>query len=380
MLNNVGNNPKEKYVYKSVSVPGGGFVTGFVFHPAVPDILYCRTDIGGIYRYDFKKDCWISLIDSATDTEVWKTYPLSIALDRNNPGYLYAMVGLYPTHKIAFSKDYGDHFVYFEVPVDENGNSVAMHGNAPGRSTGERLVVDLKDSDILYMGTMKNGLWKTKDHCKTWEKLNITYPGRKPEKNISFVEIDPFSGGGEPSKRIIVATSGEGGSPGNNVRGQSIYISNDGGETFSPLHKEPTPITEGPSDYPGYVGQRAVFIDKYLYITYTAYNIGWSNWDSYGCDTGRGYDGAVYRYELNHAGEVVEALDITPPNIIEPSFYEKETTGRRVGYGMGGICADSSKPGTLICSTILASPDTIYRSTDYGLTWTPVLSGLKKER
>ncbi len=376
MPENVRNNLREKYIYKSVSVPGGGFVTGFVFHPVVPDILYCRTDIGGIYRYDFKKDCWSSLIDSATDTEVWKTYPLSIALDRNNPGYLYAMVGLYPTHKIAFSWDYGKHFEYLEVPVDEMGNSVAIHGNAPGRSTGERLVVDPKDSNILYMGTMKNGLWKTKDRCKTWEKLDITYPGRTPEKNISFVEIAPNNGEGGPSKRIIVATSGEGGSPGNNVRGQSVYISNDGGETFNPLHNEPTPVTEGPSDYPGYVGQRAAFIDKYLYITYTAYNIGWSNWDGYGCDTGRGYDGALYRYELNPSGEVVEALDITPANIIDPSFQEKETNGRRVGYGMGGICADNSNPGTLLCSTILASPDTIYRSTDYGLTWTPVLSGL----
>lgn len=377
MLEEVSNNLREEYRYKPVSVPGGGFVTGFVFHPVVPDILYCRTDIGGIYRYDFKKECWISLVDSATDTQVWKTYPLSIALDPNNPGFLYAMVGRYPTHKIAFSEDYGKHIVYFDPPVDEFGNSVAIHGNAPGRSTGERLIVDPNDSDVLYMGTMKNGLWKTKDRCNTWEKLNISYPGRKSENNISFVEIDPVSGGdGVPSRRILVAVSGEGGSPGNNVRGQSIYISNDEGENFKPFHKEPAPLTGENTDYPGYVGQRAVFLDNYLYITYTAYNIGWSNWNSYGCDTGRCYDGALYRYELDREGEVMKALDITPPNIIDTAFHEKDTSGRRIGYGMGGICADLRLAGTLICSTILASPDTIYRSTDYGMTWTPVLSGL----
>lgn len=367
-----------KYIYKPISVPGGGFVTGFVFHPSAPNILYCRTDIGGNYRYDFEKDSWISLIDHATDPNAWETYPLAIALDKQNPSYIYTMVGLYPTHKIAFSDDYGAHWVYFNSPViDEKGNTATIHGNAPGRSTGERLVVDPNDPNILYMGTMEDGLWKTVDQCKTWTKLTIAYPGKNSEKNIAFVEIDPNSGGdGIASKRIIVATNGHQGSPGNNVRGQSVYISNDSGITFRALVGEPSPVIGETSDYPGYVGQRGIFIGKYLYVTYAAYNIGWSNWNSYGCDTGKCYDGAVFRFELDESGDVVEARDITPPNIIEPNYYDREAPGRRLGYGISGICADPQLPGTLICSTITASPDTIYRSTDFGLTWKPIMSGL----
>lgn len=369
------NNPREKYIYKPVSVPGGGFVTGFVFHPRAADILYCRTDIGGIYRYDFKKNCWHSLIDSTTDPEVYKTYPLSIALDANHPEYIYSMVGRNPVYKIGFSKDYGEHFEYYDSPViDKAGNQAAIHGNAPGRATGERLVVDPDDSNILYMGTMENGLWKTTDRCRTWEKLNVCIREGKPEKNIAFVEIDPASGAdGLACQRIVVATSGEMGSVDGNVRGQSVYISNDGGLSFIPLNMEPQPVLTGPSDHPGYVGQRAVFVGKYLYITYSAYNIGWSDFNSYGCDTGKCYDGALYRYELDRGGNVLNALDITPPRITE---WEEEVCGRRIGYGMGGISADSNNSGTLICSTITASPDTIYRSTDYGITWTPILEGL----
>lgn len=36
------------YEYRHASVPGGGFVTGFCFHPAEKNILYARTDIGGV--------------------------------------------------------------------------------------------------------------------------------------------------------------------------------------------------------------------------------------------------------------------------------------------------------------------------------------------
>lgn len=45
-----------QYKYGHMSIPGGGYVTGFAYHPACKNLLYCRTDIGGVYRYDYDND------------------------------------------------------------------------------------------------------------------------------------------------------------------------------------------------------------------------------------------------------------------------------------------------------------------------------------
>ncbi|MDD2580105.1 MAG: endoglucanase, partial [Eubacteriales bacterium] len=73
------------YQYRHAPVPGGGFVTGFVFHPKSRQILYARTDIGGVYRYQFAEKHWISLMDHVKAPDRWESYPLSIALDPRRP-------------------------------------------------------------------------------------------------------------------------------------------------------------------------------------------------------------------------------------------------------------------------------------------------------
>ena len=49
-----------EYRYQNAPIPGGGYVTGFVFEPAVKGMLYLRTDIGGAYRFDPQDQRWKS--------------------------------------------------------------------------------------------------------------------------------------------------------------------------------------------------------------------------------------------------------------------------------------------------------------------------------
>ena len=48
------------WTYGQVAMGGGGFVSG-VFSTTEEGLYYCRTDVGGAYRYDSDTERWVSL-------------------------------------------------------------------------------------------------------------------------------------------------------------------------------------------------------------------------------------------------------------------------------------------------------------------------------
>jgi len=136
----------ESYKYRNCPIPGGGYVTGFIFHERDENVLYCRTDIGGTYRYDYDEARWHSLIDHVTMEAPDETFPIALALDSSDSNVLYIACGVgahssaHNAHKgvLAVSGDKGETFVYHELPF-------FVHGNLNGRGTGYRLIVDKND-------------------------------------------------------------------------------------------------------------------------------------------------------------------------------------------------------------------------------------------
>jgi hypothetical protein len=53
--------------WNNTNLQGMGFVTGIVNHPTTPNLMYARTDVGGVYKYDV--GVWKPLNDFAVEVD-----------------------------------------------------------------------------------------------------------------------------------------------------------------------------------------------------------------------------------------------------------------------------------------------------------------------
>ena len=357
---------QEQYIYKNLPIPGGGYVTGFLFHKKAPGVFYTRTDIGGVYRFDREKECWISLIDHVTMADLSETFPIAVALDDNHPERLYIACGVNKAGagKIAVSDDYGEHFIYHEIPI-------LIHGNLNGRGTADRLIVDKKNSNKLYYASQQEGLRISEDRGAHWEKCAAC-----PEEYLTF------AGMSEDGSALLVGSAGVTTKRSERLRGHSLYVSYDGGASFEKLWQP----EDGDSEIEGVklaglIAQRYAMDEKYLYVTYSvmgrnAYVLE----NGYSCDGGSVIGGRVVRYPIVHkeesagAGKESGGIRFGQGEDITPGYK-----ANLLEHGFGGIDAATSKPGLLVCSTISKEDgDSVYRSFDYGKTWEEVLYNLEK--
>lgn len=365
------------YQYDNLPIPGGGYVTGFVYDEGEDNTLYARTDIGGVYRYQRKEQKWKSLIDHVSRKDLRECYPSAVAVDRRKPGSLYVACGINePQEKgrFAVSEDYGEHFTYYDMPM-------LVHGNLNGRGAGFRLIIDYSREDTLYYASGQDGLWKTEDGGCTWNKLNV-----QGEEYMTFIwasengNVLVCGTAGVTNKEALPEEHRYQDSYGTEVtarRGHSLYISYDGGEGFEEM---PQPASIAPNLYrqmnsrmPGLVALRYFKDENYLYVTFS--NTGRYSYvveRGYSCDGGDTLDGRVLRYEISESEKRVSYEEITP----EKQGKHKET--QHLAYGFSGICGCKKKPGLLVCSTITREQgDCVYLSLDYGATWKKILEDLQ---
>lgn len=356
----------QQYTYRNLPIPGGGYVTGFIFHPKEKGVLYIRTDIGGVYRYDAEAQRWHSLIDHVTMEDLSETFPTAVALDDDSPERLYIACGINasPHGKMAVSEDYGETFRYYEMPMH-------VHGNLNGRGTGYRLIVDKKDSDRLWFASQDSGLWNSPDRGVTWKQSEAFV-----EKYLTMV------GQSADGTALFVGCAGAVTKRSERLRGHSLYVSYDNGVTFEELWQPKDGEIEGVR-LAGLVAQRYTMDERYLYVTYAVmgknayvYELGYS------CDGGSVIGGRVVRYpvmKMQQGTRFGQGEEITPGSGCGQC---EEYTGHSAGgheYGFSGISTAATKPGLVICSTICKEDgDSVYRSYDYGETWEEILYDLEK--
>ncbi len=362
---------QENYIYRNLPIPGGGYVTGFTFHPKEKGVFYIRTDIGGVYRFEEEEQRWKSLIDHVTMEDLSETFPIAVALDEKDSDRLYIACGINDSAhgKLAVSGDRGETFRYYGMPMH-------VHGNLNGRGTGYRLIVDKKDSECLWFASQEQGLWKSGDKGASWEKMTAF-----PEEYLTFV------GQTDGGRALFVGCAGVTTKRTKHLRGHSLYVSYDNGRSFAKLEQPQDGEIDGVR-LAGLVAQRYTTDDKYLYVTYSvmgrnAYVLELG----YSCDGGSVIGGRIVRYPLLSDGRIGRGEEITPcaENVGTEQWKRihripaaADENKEILEYGFSGIDTARAVPGLVTASTICKEDgDCIFRSRDYGQTWECVLYDLE---
>jgi photosystem II stability/assembly factor-like uncharacterized protein len=207
----------------SVSLGGGGYVTGIYFHPRQKDLVYIKTDVGGFYRWNPQNKSWIPITEHFPLSQSNYYGGEAFALDPNNPNIIYIAAGKYTAdwspHKGNIFKSTNQGKTWTKLNLD-----LKMGGNEDLRWTGERLAVNPFNSQIIFFGSRQNGLWLSQDAGKTWKQVT-SFPG-KPKENIG---INAIAFDKQVSGKVYAIAYGDG-----------IYQSNDTGATWSKIPDSPS--------------------------------------------------------------------------------------------------------------------------------------------
>ncbi len=312
------------YTWKNVVFPAGGFVAGVEYSRAASGLIYARTDMGGLYRWDNTNSVWVPLTDFLSD---WNLYGgESIAPDPKDPNVVYAAIGQTYNNSNGFilaSTNQGNSWTQYNI-------GVIIGGNADGRNAGERLAVDPNLTSKLYFGSRSGGLWVSNNSAATWAKVASFPVNGDAVYGLSFVIFDPNGTVGTASQTIYVGV--EAMSSGNS----NIYRSTNGGSTWAI-------IPGGPANM---VPPRASLgADGNL----------WINYDSGGYGPNGISGGQVWK--LNTTTLAWTHVTLTGPT----------------GGGFGGICVDAQNPQHVVVTTLdWWNPDKIYSTINGGTSWTLV--------
>jgi hypothetical protein len=191
--------------WDTVPIGGGGYVTGLASN-SDGSAIYCRTDVGGVFRWsptgDANNGYWVNLSDKQVPFYVEGAGSVmnveSLATDPNNLNRIYTGAA----DAIWGSDDRGE--TWYVVP---DSPVINTEGNIDLRWCGERLAVDPNTSNTLWYGSRENGLQKgVRQSNNTWNwsvisATNVPW-GRVPVQSpplakggVIFVASDKNNGG-----------------------------------------------------------------------------------------------------------------------------------------------------------------------------------------
>lgn len=169
-----------KATFRSAYIGGGGYIPGMIQNPEDPNILYARSDVGGVFKSENGGRSW-NLCNNGF-TKALDHYSQDLILDPKNPQVLFRAAGELRAHKklgrIHRSLDGGSSWDLLTEEID-------FFGNGPTRMSGHVMAIHPEDSNIIVAGGYSKGLWVSRDRGESWKYQGLG------GKRITFVLFDP---------------------------------------------------------------------------------------------------------------------------------------------------------------------------------------------
>lgn len=159
------------YIWKNVAIGGGGFVSAVEIHPRHPDQVYFVTNVGGLFRWDPADEQAIPLTDGFSLSQSSFYSMNGLAFHPEDPDILYIAAGAYADPwagpgAIFQSTDRGRTW----ARVTPENWPVKVGGmNYPW--VVQRLAVDPNHPEILLYGSNVDGLWRSANGGKNWDRV-----------------------------------------------------------------------------------------------------------------------------------------------------------------------------------------------------------------
>lgn len=322
--------PQAQFTFSQVAMGGGGFVSG-VFATSEEGLYYARTDVGGSYRYNKDTQKWEAMSYDISEEDRGLLGIDGLAFGEKDPNRVYMLAGTeYFSNGLTcllYSDDYGK--TWNRTDLTE---MIKAHGNGMGRGNGERIAVDPKNSDIVYVGGRTGGMIKSTDGGKTFTALDMgTNTSTSNGNGICSIIIDPKSGDDSACTTIYAAIS--------RTQEDNLYKSTDGGATWNPVADAPK----------GFFTQRMKYNgDGKIAITYASTEGPWNN---------------------NRTSGGIRLLDMSNDTFTDITPVKKS---------YGDIVIDPANPDRMVaCTENIYVPqpngqygDEFYVTTDGGKSWT----------
>ena len=223
-----------------LAVGAGGFITG---HSISNDgtTLVCRADTYGCYIWNKSALRWEQLRtaermppqDVAPGNGFTEAGGYEIQVAPSDPNRIYMVTGFFvgPTlnSHVYISRNRGASFQ--RTP---GWKAVSLGSNGPpAKNTNCHMAVDPANPDVVYLGTITNGLFVTFDAGNTWNSV-ATVPGPINDGFSFSIAFDPTSGTTNGRTNLVYVCSD----------GNGFYRCADGSATFSAMTGGPKQVSD----------------------------------------------------------------------------------------------------------------------------------------